>query len=826
MAGIRSRNTIFFSNTSILFRIALLIVPAALLGETEVTTGLRRSIKRMFSNSARRLTYPLSLLLLSGTLLCHAQVETYKSSLRGKVLDQNHAAVPGAKVFAQAEGSASGVSTITDQTGEFTLSLKPGEYVVTIVAEGFAQASRFIELNQIGNGSLEVILQVAGSASRVTILATGGYQTDMLSSATKTLTALRDIPQSITVVAKEQIRDQLMQSIGDAVRYTPGLSVHQGEGNRDQIIFRGQSSSADFFLNGVRDDVQYYRDLYNLERLETLKGPNAMVFGRGGGGGVINRVTKEASFAPLREISLLGGSFYNRRIAGDFDQPFNDKVSFRLNSVYENSDSFRKFVNLHRFAINPTFSIVPADNTRITFGYEYARDRRTADRGITSFQGFPVDVPIATFYGNPDDSRVRSDVHLLSGAITHEIGKLNIHNRTLLGDYDRFYQNYVPGATNAAKTSVALTAYNNATKRRNIFNQTDLTYLVSTGQIKHMLLGGVELGRQATDNFRNTGFFDNTATSINVPYDNPTITTPVTFRQNATDANNHLKTNLAATYLQDQMEISRYVQVIVGLRYDYFDLQYHNNRNGDNLRRIDNLVSPRLGVVIKPFAELSLYGSYGVSYLPSSGDQFASLTTITQQVKPEKFTNYEVGAKWDIHRRLSFTSALYRLNRTNTRATDPNNPIAIIQTGRQRTNGFEIGLNGSITRDWSIAGGYVHQDAFITNSTTAAIAGKQIGQVPHNTLSLWNKYQLHPRLGLGLGIIARSDMFAAVDNTVKVPGYTRTDAAVYYSFNERWRLQGNIENLFNSRYYLNADSNTNISPGSSRALRVGLAARF
>src|SRR6185295_992571 len=159
--------------------------------------------------------------------------------------------------------------------------------------------------------------------------------------------------------------------------------------------------------------------------------------------------------------------------------------------------------------------------------------------------------------------------------------------------------------------------------------------------------------------------------------------------------------------------------------------------------------------------ELSLYGSYGVSYLPSSGDQFSSLTSITQQVKPEKFTNYEVGVKWDVRRFLSLTSAVYRLNRTNTRSTDPNNPAAIIQTGSQRTNGFEFGVNGNITRDWSVAGGYSYQDAFITSATTAALAGKQVGQVPHNTLSLWNKYQIIPKLGAGLGIIYRADMFAA-----------------------------------------------------------------
>ena len=224
--------------------------------------------------------------------------------------------------------------------------------------------------------------------------------------------------------------------------------------------------------------------------------------------------------------------------------------------------------------------------------------------------------------------------------------------------------------------------------------------------------------------------------------------------------------------------------------------------------------------------ELSLYGSYSVSYLPSSGDQFSSLTTITLQVEPEKFTNYEVGAKWDIRRNLSLTSALFRLERTNTRSVDPNNPTAIIQTGSQRTNGFELGLTGNLTRAWSISGGYTHQGAFITSATVSAAAGKHVGQVPHDSYSFWNKYQLLPRLGVGLGLISRTDMFVAVDNTVVLPGYTRADAAMFYSFGEHWRVQGNIENLFNKRYFSNADSNTNISPGPPLGIRVGVIARF
>jgi catecholate siderophore receptor len=579
-------------------------------------------------------------------------------------------------------------------------------------------------------------------------------------------------------------------------------------------------------VNGVRDDVQYYRDLYNVDRVEVLKGPNSMIFGRGGGGGVVNRVTKEPGFSSFREVTAQFGSFGNKRFSTDLNQEISRKLAVRANGVYENSNSFRDFVGVERYGVNPTLTWAATNNTTVTASYEFFRDRRVADRGIPSFQLRPADTPINTYFGDPDNSHVRANVHLASTTIDHPIGRLSIRNRTTFGDYDRFYQNYVPGAVTSDKTKVALSSYNNATKRRNLFNQTDATFRVSTGSVKHNVLFGTELGRQLTDNFRNTGFFNNATTTILVPFDKPTISTPVTFRQNATDANNHVKTNLAAGYLQDQIEISRYVQFVTGARFDYFDLNFRNHRNGESLRRIDRLVSPRAGVIIKPVSELSVYANYGVAYLPSSGDQFSSLTSITQQVKPEKFSNYELGAKWDIRSNLSVTTALYRQDRTNTRATDPNDPTRIVQTGSQRTNGYELGLNGAVTNRWSVVGGYAYQDAFITHDTTAAKAGALVAQVPHHTFSLWNHLRVWKGLSAGFGIIHRSDMFAAIDNTVVLPGYTRADAALFYSFGEHWSMQANVQNLFDTRYYLNADNNNNISPGSPRGARIGLTARF
>ena len=241
---------------------------------------------------------------------------TKKILLRGKVVDPNHAAIAGADVSTSGAGLPSASAT-TDRNGEFSLMVQPGEYQVRVAAEGFSEVTETV--NPARSQPIEIVLEVAPSSASVTI--TDAYGISSVNTATKTLTPLRDIPQSISVVTKEQIRDQSMSSVEDVVTYVPGISSHQGENNRDQVVIRGNSTSADFFLNGVRDDVQYYRDLYNVERVEALKGPNSMLFGRGGGGGVINRVSKEAGFTSLREITLQGGSFGNKCFSGDFDQP-------------------------------------------------------------------------------------------------------------------------------------------------------------------------------------------------------------------------------------------------------------------------------------------------------------------------------------------------------------------------------------------------------------------------------------------------------------------------------------------------------------------------
>lgn len=662
---------------------------------------------------------------------------------------------------------------------------------------------------------------VTGAARRA------GYAPARITTATKTETPLHDTPQAVSVVTRALITDQAMQGMADVLRYVPGVTMGQGEGHRDAPTIRGNASTADFFVDGVRDDAQYLRDLYNVERVEALRGSNAMVFGRGGGGGVINRVTKQAQWTPTRELALEGGSWGHRRLSLDLGQGLGDALAGRVNGVYERSESFRDGLWIERRGVNPTAALLAGAGTVVRVGYEYFDDERTVDRGIPSYQGRPSPAGISTFFGDPDVNRSRTTVHTAAATIEHDAGRgVRLRNATRYAWYDKYYQNVYPGAVTADGAQVALSAYGNAHRRGNLFNQTDLVVDASTGALRHTLLVGSELGRQQTANLHRTGYFggDSTQRSVLVPFEDPRLDVPVGFTTLATDADNHVTADVAALYAQDQVALSARWQAIVGVRWDRFALRFDDHRTGATLGRTDRVVSPRAGLLFQPVKALSLYGQYGVSFLPSAGDQFSSLSASTETLEPERFTNHEVGAKWDVRPELALTAALYRLDRTNTKAPDPADPTRLVQTGAQRSTGFELELSGRVTSAWQLAGGWAVQRAAVTSRTSAAAAGASVPLVPHHTLSLWNRWQIAPAWALGLGATHRADMYAAVDNTVTLPGYTRVDGALYFTpFSRRLRAQLNVENLLGARFYETSHGNNNILPGAPRTVRVTLA---
>lgn len=653
------------------------------------------------------------------------------------------------------------------------------------------------------------------------------YRVLRTATGTRTDTPLRDIPQSISVITRDLIADQQMSSLADVVRYVPGVTMGQGEGNRDQPTFRGNSGNGDLFIDGMRDDVEYLRDLYNVERVEVPRGGNAMIFGRGAGGGLINRVTKIAGWQRLSDLSLSSGQHDSFRGAVDAGAGFGRLLAGRFNGMYENSDSYRRQVNVERYGLSPTVTLAAGKRTQVRVAYEHFRDYRTADRGIPSFHGAPFATDPSTFFGDPAISWSHATVNSGTATIDHATASgLRIRNQTRVADYDKMYQNIFSGAVDSTATQVAIQGYNNRMNRTNVFNQSDLTWRWSTGRIRHLLLAGGEFGRQSTDVFRNTAYFNDATTSVLVPVGRPLTTgTPVTFRQSATDADAQTQALVTSAYLQDQVEFTRWAEAVAGVRFDRFDLDYHNHRTNLDLGRTDRKLSPRLGLVLKPAKPLSVYGSYSVSFLPSSGSLFTSLNVTTQTLEPEQFTNWEVGLKWE-DRSRSATLAAYQLDRTNTSAPDPLNPTHTIQTGSQRSRGVEADASGQVTTHWQVVAGATVQHVTITSRTSQALAGATPPLSPHYTLSLWNRYQLARPFAVGLGILRQAKVFATVDDAVTLPAFTRADAAVFGRLNDRVTVQVNVENLFDTRYFATANSNNNITPGAPRTLRAALDLRY
>jgi catecholate siderophore receptor len=667
----------------------------------------------------------------------------------------------------------------------------------------------------------------AEAADQPTIVVTGQrpeYGAKSTRTATKTNTDIRNVPQALTVISEKQIEDQAIRSVAELLTFVPGATPGTGESNRDQFTLRGNNTTADFFIDGVRDDAQYFRDFYNVERVEVLKGPNAMIFGRGGGGGIVNRVTKRASFGEYREALTSTGSFGGLRLTGDVDHALGSGLGFRINGLYENGDSFRRHVDLERYGVNPTLAFQAGPTTRIDVAYEYFHDRRTADRGVPADGSRPLEGHDRDFFGDPDDSFARANVNIATFAIEHDLGTdLKLRNRTQFADYDKFYQNIYPSSYSPATGLVTLGAYNNRNDRQNLFSQTDLVWENRLGGIDQTLLFGFEVGRQKSRNERMTGSFHDGNT---VPVSGPTADKDVTFASAGNDANNRTRATVAAVYVQDQLRPTDWLEIVAGLRFDRFDLDVNDLRPAsEDFSRTDNLLSPRLGVILKPRDNLSIYTSYSRSYLPQSGDQFSGLTSTTAELKPERFDNYELGAKWEPLDGLLATAAIYQLDRTNTRATDPVTQQTVL-TGAQRSRGVELGLERSISDRWQVSAGYAFQKAEITRTTASAPAGRTVPLVPRHSFSLWNRYDVSDTLGVGLGVIARSKSYASISNNVTLPAYARVDAAAYYKLTKGIEAQVNVENILGADYFPTAHSDNNIAPGAPRTVKAQLRFGF
>jgi catecholate siderophore receptor len=663
------------------------------------------------------------------------------------------------------------------------------------------------------------------------------YVTRSSGGATKTDMDLKDVPQTVNVIPAAVIKDLHATSLQDVLKTVPGVGLSTGDGQRDQVFIRGFTAIGDQFVDGFRDDALYFRDLSNIERLEVVKGPAAVLYGRGSSGGLVNRVTKKPG-ADTSDIALSLSDHAGRRGEIDFGRA-GDTASWRLTGAREKADSYRSQQFLDRTALAPSVALRFSADTGLLLQADYLEDRRLTDFGIPSYSGRAVNVDPATYYGAANARQADySQSRVISGAatLTHKLdATLSLRNGFRYYDYtlDRNNTN-ISGNVNEVAATMSLGHAKLARMEHGWSNQTELTQKLVTGGIQHELLYGVEFGQQRKDAVSNAAVVVATGVSIF----NPVLPQVDPARLGArTDTFGTYKTS--AAYVQDALVFSDEWKALAGVRYDGFKQESRIvNAAGvvTNLGRTDNNWSPRAGLVWQPSQQQSYYASWSRSFQPS-GENFA-LAANNADLAPEITRNAEVGGKYDLWEgRANATVSLYRLERSNIKVTDPLSN-RIVPIGKQRSDGLELTFNADLGNAWKVMAGYAYTDATVIESvavdtsvnqpgkTVAAqipVLGKHATLTARNSGNLWLTKELGYGFKAGGGVNAVGSRFANTGNTVTLPGYVTADALLAYQA-ARYEVQLNLNNIGDQRYIVSGHgSSPNLSlPGAPRSIALTL----
>ena len=687
------------------------------------------------------------------------------------------------------------------------------------------------------------------------ILVSGDILQSNVVASVKTPTPIIDVPQSLSITTDEQIEERGWTSVSELINYTPGVNNSQGEGHRDSVVFRGIRSTADFFIDGNRDDVQYYRSLYNIEQVEILRGPNALLFGRGGAGGVLNRVTKKGEF----NENFAGGqvavdTFGEYSVFADLNLSSSEQVAFRINAAYESLDNHRDFYDGERIGFNPTARFAAGEDTIVDLSYEYANHDRFIDRGIpTGVDGRPVEAFDEITFGDAELNFSDLEAHLFRANVSHNFsdnwkGVVN----AFYGDYEKVYSNFYASGYNQLATPDVVTTdgYIDTTKRDNLILSGNLVGEFETGALGHTLLVGTEYIRTNSRQDRINPVWSDSQD------DNEffTIARPLNFRggvgvaangnptsvifDRATSLNDDTDVDIEvfSLFIQDEIEVTDWLNLVVGGRFDSFDIEVLDLAGTNGLRtRKDEEFSPRGGIIIKPQENISVYASYSKSFLPRSGEQFANINGNNNALDPDTFTNLEAGVKWDFDAGLSLTAAVFDIEQSSPQPSD-NDPetLDVIDSTIQ---GFEIQLQGEVLPGWTIQAGYSYLDGRQVDAF--GVAGLRPRELPENMFSIWNQVDVTDRFGLGLGITHQSESFITngtvsyeglngdvVTTRATLPSFTRVDAAAYYEVSDNWRVQVNVENLTDTTYFPSAHSTHQATVGAPINARFAVSGRF
>jgi catecholate siderophore receptor len=653
---------------------------------------------------------------------------------------------------------------------------------------------------------------------------------------------LQNAPQSVNVVTARLMQAQGATRLEDALKNVPGITLNAGEGaaRGDTVNIRGFSAFNDFFLDGIRDAAVYNRDNFDTETVEVIKGPSAVLFGRGSTGGAINQVSKAPKLGSFGSATLELGTNEAYRATADIDARINDTTAFRLNAMGETSHvADRDYVKNRRWGIAPSLSLGIGRPTTLTISYLHQQENDVPDVGIPFLFGAPAPVPPKVFYGLASDRTTTRD-DIVTARLRHEFNaNVTLSDTVRYGNYGFDYRFDSPNFGDDAPTpgtplSQILVGRDTPSSfgvQTNLANQLDLTLRFNTGPLTHTIVVGTELSRETTDISRYVNPFDDDTDWIApTPLLNPNPhearpTLPVETRENTVAYSQ-------AAYVTDTIGIGRHVDVVAAARYDRFDARYDevNALTGERLElgHVDNLFSPRLAIVYKPTPAQSLYVSYGTSFEPSA--EALTLTTDTANLGPVKAKTYEAGAKtsW-LDGALLVTGAVFRTEEDNAQTNDPDNPTITVLNGDERVDGFEIGATGHVGR-LEFTAGYTRLDAKTIRSGDALAVGKVIPNAARDAVNVWAEYEFTEAWEVGFGGNYLGARFADPDNTASVPGYVVLNAMTAYRVTPRVTLQITGLNLTDKRYYggfYYTDASENHAvPGPGRSVKLTARVSF
>jgi catecholate siderophore receptor len=658
-------------------------------------------------------------------------------------------------------------------------------------------------------------------------------------NALKIPTPIVNVPQSLSIITDIDLRKKGFKEISDVVKYTPGINSSLGEGHRDAVVFRGVRSTADFFQDGVRDDVQYYRPLYNVEQVEVLRGPNALLFGRGGTGGVINRVSKKPVNGKEFKIVDLGyDSFGASDISVDLNTNLSESVAFRLNVHNDSLENHRDFYNGERFGINPTLSVALDADTDVTLSYEYIDHERFIDRGIPTANGEPVKALSDIVFGDKNENLNTVEASVLRASLDHKFSDSSKASLSVTSSsFEKMYQNTYANSYDLDTNVVEMDGYHDPTDRDNLIVSGNLVNALNIGNMTHTILTGFETVKTENSNLRYNIFWSSNDCSVS-NYDRETfnVTNPMDFNTNAGGVATSLEyTNpcalktstetdisVSSFYIQDQIDVTDNLIVLLGGRYDKFDVNVDDVKNNSSASRVDTEFSPRLGLIYKPKNNVSIYYSYSKSFSPRSGEQYKKLSGGTpgsgETLKPDYYESSEVGLKLDLNKNLSLTSAYFE-SESEIAGYDGSSSEYITERGLS-VDGFELELKGRVNDNLNVAFSYSNIDGETSS-------GGKPKEIPESTYSIWTTYDVSPKLGWALGVVHQGESAVKDNNpTLILPDYTRVDAAVYYELSNDTKLQLNLENLSDEVYFPHSHSTHQVAVGESRNIRFSLRKDF